>query len=144
MATPTRFNKVGFSGRQGAENNSLDSFLQTFEFPVTAQGVDTPIDTGVKTPLKAMQVVSAYIVVNTPESTAAAKTVSVGVTNQDAVILADVDVENAGAAGTPVTEAITLTEPNEFTQGDTFTYTFVDTDFAELEAVCVVTVLAIN
>lgn len=137
MANPTRFTKVGTSGKTGVASNTQDSYLQTFEFPVVAVASDAEQDTGVAAPTKAVQVVSAMLYVNTAEATAAVKTLTVGTTaGSGADALGATSVASTGPVGTPVTAA--------FVGGGNWSYTLVDTDFAELDAVAVITVKAID
>lgn len=135
MANPTRFTKLGTSGRTGTVNNTQDSYLKTYEFPILAVASAAEQDTGVAAPTKAIQVVSAMLYVNTAEATAAAKTLTVGTTSGGgADALAATSVAATGPIGTPVTVA--------FVGGGNWSFTLAGADFAELDAVCVVTVLA--
>ena len=137
MANPTRFTKIGTSGRTGTDQNTQDSYEQTFEFPVVAVASAAEQDTGVAAPTKAVQVLSAMLYVNTAEATAAAKTVDIGTTSgSGADALNDESVAATGPVGTPVTAA--------FVGGGNWSYTLAGADFAELDAVCVVTVKAID
>lgn len=137
MASPTRFTKVGLQGRKDTTSNSQDSYLQTFEFPVVAVASAAEQDTGIAAPTKAVQVVSAMLYVNTAEATATTKTVDIGTTaGTGADILNDESVASTGPVGTPVTAA--------FVGGGNFSYTLAGADFAELDAVCVVTVQALD
>lgn len=135
MAAPSRFTKVGLQNRIGTAQNTQDSYLQTFEFPVAAIASAAEQDTGVAAPTKSIQVVSAYLYVNTAEASAAAKTLTVGTTTgSGADALGATSVAATGPIGTPVTAA--------FVGGGNWSFTLAGADFAELDAVCVVTVLA--
>lgn len=135
MASPTRFTKVGTSGRTGTSSNTLDSYTQTFEFPVVAVASAAEQDTGVAAPTGIIQVMSAFLKVTAAEATAAVKTVDVGTTaGTGADALNDASVAATGPVGTPVTTA--------FVGGGNWSYTLAGADFAELDAVCVVTVKA--
>lgn len=134
MATPSRFNKVGLQGRTGTESNTQDTYLKTFEFPVTAVASAAAQDTGIAVPTGGFQAVSAFLIVKTAEATALAKTVSVGTTVDGQALNANTDVSAVGPVGTTATGATA--------GGGTFTYTLAGADFAELDAVCVVTLLA--
>lgn len=135
MAAPTRFTKVGTSGRPSTDNNTQDSYIQTFEFPVVAVASAAAQDTGIKAP-KTIQAISAYIKITTPEGTAATKTVSVGIVGAAASFLSDENVSVATRVGTPVTAV----RPNDSSVN--FTYTLAGADFVELDAICVLTVIA--
>lgn len=135
MASPTRFNKVGFQGRTGTARNSQDASIRTYEFPVTAVASAAEQDTGIAAPVGDVQVVSAYLKVVTAEATAVTKTVDVGTTTgTGANILNDESVAATGPVGTPITAA--------FAGGGNFSYTLAGADFAELDAIAVVTVMA--
>jgi hypothetical protein len=135
MASPSRFTKVGLQGRTGVVANTQDSYEQTFEFPVLAVASAAEQDTGIAAPTKSIQVLSAYLYVNTAEATAVAKTLTVGTTaGSGADALGATSVAATGPIGTPVTAA--------FVGGGNWSFTLAGADFAELDAVCVVTVLA--
>lgn len=131
MASPSRFTKVGVSGRTG--ESEFDSYIQTFEFPVVAVASGAAQDTGIATPDTFLQVISAVLVVDTEETTGTTKTVDIGTTSTAAGVINDADVSVAGVVGTPVTAALV--------GGGNFTYTLGSADFAELSAFCVVTAL---
>lgn len=133
MANPTRFTKIGLSGRIG-KNNTQDSFIQTFEFPIQAIDSDTEQDTGIKAP-KTIQAIGAYINVITAESTAIVKTVSVGIIGASTVFLISEDVSATGPVGTPVTAAY------DNSALANFSFILGDALFEELEATCVVWVI---
>lgn len=138
MATPksfTRLTELGLSGTQGTVNNSQDSYIKTFEFPVVAVASAAAQDTGIKAP-KTIQAIGAYLKVKTPEGTAATKTVSVGIVGAAASFLSAEDVSVATRVGTPVTAV----RPNDSLAN--FAYTLAGADFVELDAICVLTVIA--
>lgn len=135
MANPTRFTKLGTSGRTGTVNNTQDSYLKTYEFPILAVASSAEQDTGIAAPTKTVQVVSAYLYVNTAETTGTTKTLTVGTTSGGgADALGASSVASTGVVGTPVTAA--------FIGGGNWSFTLASANFAELDAVCVVTVLA--
>jgi hypothetical protein len=135
MASPSRLKKLGLQDGLHPTKNTQDSYLQTFEFPVVAVATAAEQDSGVVAPTKSVQVVSAYLYVNTAEATAAVKTLTIGTTSgSGADALGATSVAATGPVGTPVAAA--------FVGGGNWSYTLVDTDFIELDAVCVVTVLA--
>ena len=136
MASPSRFTKLGSTNLK----NKTDAYMEAVQFPIVAVAADTAQTVDVKTPSESMQVYSAYIQINTPESSATVTTVSVGVTgaNNGAAVIADAAVDSAGVAGKPVTEAIKTTPLTKFT------YTLADSDFEELDAVCIVHYVGID
>lgn len=136
MTAPSRLPKLGVSGRKGTDNNTQDSFIQTFEFPVTAVASAAAQDTGIAVPSKFFQPISALLYVNTPESTGATQSVTVGTTVDGQSILGPTDVSSAGPVGTTSTGATT--------GGGTFTWTLGGADYVELDAVAVVTLLCSN
>lgn len=138
MATPSRLSKLGLQGRKGTEKNTLDSYIQTVEFPVVAVASAGVQSTNVPTPTKSMQVISSYLQVETAEATAVTKTVDIGVTGVTEAIQADTSVAATGARGTYATVAVNTNASS------VFTYTLAGADFAELEAVCVVTFQGID
>lgn len=134
MTARTRQNAIGFSGRKEDTNNERDSFIKTFEFNIDAIASGSEQDTGIAAPAGAIQVISAYIEVETAEATAAAKTVDVGIVGQGAVFLNDASVAATGPVGTPVTAVIS--------GGANFSFTLAGADFVELVSRCVITVVA--
>ena len=130
MANPTRYTKLGLSGRTGTANNTQDSYMQTFEFPVVATATASAIDTGIKAP-KTVQAYGAYLKINTAESTGITKTVSVGVVGASAAFLSAEDVSATGKVGTPVTAVY------DNSALANFSYILGSADFAELDATCV-------
>lgn len=136
MAAPTRFTRVGFSGRKDTASNQKDTFLQTFEFDLAIAAAITAQNSGVTVPVGIVQVVSAYIDVETAEATGLTKTVSVGVGGTANNILNAASVAAVGGVGTPVAAAINTTSSN-----NELTFSLGSADFAELEGRVVVTLL---
>lgn len=134
MTAKTRYSALGLAGSKDSVNNSQDTFIKTFEFDVNAVASAAEQDTGIAAPAGTIQVISAYLEVDTAEATAAAKTVSVGIVGQAAAFLGASDVSATGPVGTPVTAAIA--------GGANFSFTLAGADFVELVSRCVVTVLA--
>ena len=91
-------------------------------------------DTGVSAPAGIIQVISAYIVVDTAEVTGTTKTVDVGIVGQPAVFLNDEFVSATGPVGAPITTVIS--------GGANFSFTLASANFAELVSRCVITVMA--
>lgn len=134
MANPTRFTKLGTSGRTGTDSNTQDSFTQTFEFPIVLDATTSARDSGVKAP-RTIQAMSAYLRITNAETVGTIKTVSVGVLGGGAAsMIAAADVSVSGVAGAPVTEAIFNNSLSNFS------YSLGDVDFANLEATVVLTV----
>ena len=129
----SRINSLGLQGRTGVSTNTKDSFIKTYEFPITIVASTSAQSLGVVAP-KSVQAISAYIIVDAAEVTGATKTVSVGVVGAAASFLSAIDVSSTGAVGTPVTAAL------DNTAGATFAYTLGSADFAELDATVVLTV----
>lgn len=136
MASPTRFNRVGLSGRKDTASNQKDTFLQTFEFDIEAVASGAAQDSGVKVPAGIVQALSAYIDVDTAEATGTTKTVSVGVGGAGNNLLNGASVASTGGVGTPVAAAINTTSSN-----NELTFTLGSADFAELSGRVVVTLL---
>ena len=134
MTARTRYSALGLSGSKDTENNSKDTFVKTFEFDINAIASGSEQDTGVAAPAGTIQVISAYIEVETAEVTGTTKTVDVGIVGQPAVFLNDADVSATGPSGTPVNAAIS--------GGANFSFTLASADFAELVSRCVITVIA--
>jgi len=135
MTQRTRYSALGLQGRQATSENSLDTFIKVYEFPIDAVASGAEQDTGVAAPAGWFQVISAVIQVDTAEATGTTKTVDVGTTSgSGADILNDASVAATGPVGTPVTAAVA--------GGGNFSFTLGSADFAELDATCVVYVLA--
>jgi len=135
--TPTRYTKLGLSGRTGTDNNTQDSFMQTFEFPVQAIASASAQDTGIKAP-KTIQSMGAYLNVTTAEATATVKTVSVGIVGAAASFLSAEDVSSTGPVGTPVTAVV------DNSALANFAFILGDALFVELDATCVLWVIGSN
>lgn len=137
MANPTRFTKLGLSGRAGTSNNTQDSYMQTFEFPVQAIASASAQDTGIQAP-KTIQAFGAYLNVKTAEASATVKTVSVGVVGSAASFLSAEDVSATGPVGTPITVAY------DNSALANFAFILGDALFEELDATCVLWVIGSN
>ena len=122
----TRLSNLGLSGRKGTPQNQLDIKKQIVEIdlPVVASGAAQ--NTGVF--LLPSQIVSAFIVVGTPETTGTTKTVSVGfVGGSGTELISAADVSGAGITGAP-------TAPVNAPLSTEISYTLGSADFAELSA----------
>ncbi len=134
MAAPTRFTKLGVSGRTATANNSEDTYLQTFEFDITAVLSASAQDTGVKAP-KTINSFGGYLIVNTPESTGITQTIDIGITGSGTNIVTAADVSAAGKVGTVSNVVIESGGTNNFS------YTLGSGDFVELDARMVIWVI---
>ena len=134
MAAPTRYSKLGLSGRQGTSKNTQDSIMTTYEFPVKAVASASAQPVGIVAP-KTVQAIGGYLKVNTAEVTGTTKTVSVGVVGAAAQFFATMDVSSTGPVGTPVTAVYNNSA------GAEFAYILGSADFAELDATMVIWVI---
>lgn len=136
----SRLNSLGLQGskrQKDSKSNSVnasDTYIKTFEFPILAVASGAAQDTNIFAGSKVVQVLSAYIEVDTAEVTGTTKTVSVGVGGVANNVLNGASVAAVGVVGTPVTAAIPTTTAN-----NEFTFTLGSADFAELVARAVVT-----
>lgn len=141
----TRFNNVGLQGSLGQKDsatnsvNTVDSFIKTFEIPLTRVASAALQTTNIEAGTKSIQVLSAYIDVTTAEATAATKTLTVGIGGAAANILGATSVAATGAVGTTLLPAIKLTSAN-----NKFTYTLAGADFAEFVGKAIVTAICTN
>jgi hypothetical protein len=138
----SRLNSLGLEGSKGhkdSKSNSVnrkDTYIKTFEIPLPVVAAATAQDTGIFAGSKVVQVISAYIDVKDAEATGTTKTVSIGIGGAGNNVLNGASVAAVGAVGTPVAAAIPTTSSN-----NEFTYTLGSDDFAELDAIAVVTCL---
>lgn len=138
----SRLNSLGLQGGKGNKDsksnssNGKDTYLKTFEFPITRVAATTAQNTGIYAGSRAVQVISAYLDITTAEATGTTKTISVGIGGVGNNVLNGTSVAATGTVGTPVAAAITTTTSN-----NQFTYTLASNNFAELVATCVVTCL---
>lgn len=133
MAAPTRFTKVGLSGRTGVSTNTLDSFIQTFEIPLAIVASTAAQDTGIAAPANG-KLLGGFIKVDTAEVTTASPTITLGVDGATGTIGVG-DVDAVGLKDLPNQDGYTGGTGN-------FTYTLSDTTFAEFAGSAVITVLA--
>ena len=138
----SRLTSLGLEGSKGhkdSKSNSVnrkDTYIKTFEIPLTVVAANTAQNTGIFAGSRVVQVISAYIDVKTAEATGTTKTVSIGIGGTANNVLNAASVAATGAVGTPLLPAITTTTAN-----NQFTYTLGSANFAELDAVAVVTCL---
>lgn len=131
MANPTRFTKLGVSGKTATANNRQDSYVQTIEVPLLAILSGSAQDTGVKAP-KTISSFGGYIEVTTAEATGTTKTVDVGLVGGTGdLFVTAVDVSATGPVGTVNTAVV------DNTSLANFSYTLASADFEELDAVLV-------
>jgi hypothetical protein len=141
----TRFTNIslegGFQEKDKATNsvNTRDTFIKTFEIPLTRVASGALQTTNIVAGTKSIQVISAYIDVTTAEVAAATKTLTVGIGGSPANILGATSVAAVGAVGTPLFPAITLNSTN-----NSFTYTLAGADFAQFVGTAIVTAICSN
>ena len=141
----TRFNNINLQGSFGQKDaatnsvNTRDTFIKTFEIPLTRVASGALQTTNIEAGTKSIQVISAYIDVTTAEATAATKTLTVGIGGSPANILGATSVAATGAVGTTLLPAIKLTSAN-----NKFTYTLAGADFAEFVGTAIVTAVCSN
>jgi hypothetical protein len=129
----SRYNSIGLSGGKSSYNNSLDTYIKTYEIPVFAVASSAAQDTGINAPTKFFQVISAVLNIDTAEATGTTKTITLGVTDDGDAILSATNVSATGVIGAANGSAVA--------GGGNFTYTLGSDDFAELDAKAVVTLL---
>lgn len=138
----TRFNAISLEGSFGQRDsqsngtNTRDTFLKTFEIPLTRVASGALQTTAIEAGSKSIQVISAYIDVTTAEATAVTKTLTVGIGGSAANILGATSVAATGAAGTTLLPAIPLTSSN-----NKFTYTLAGADFTTFVGTAIVTAI---
>jgi len=137
MTAKSRFSAVGTSGRKDATDNSLDTFLKTFEFPITVVASTSSQQTGIFVPAGGV-ILSAAIQVETAEATGTTKTVDIGLTGDSDAIIDGGDVSATGWVGATGGVGELSSVP---CAGGELLYVLGSADFAELEATAVVTVL---
>ncbi len=129
----TRLDSLGLAGRPSSTNLS-NTFIKTVEAPVVAVASASEQDTGVLIPSDAVQLVSAVLDVDTAETTATVKTLTVGVFGGDAdAFMTATSGAATGFAGVPVQVPVN--------GGGNIGYTLAGADFAELDARAVLTFL---
>lgn len=140
MSNPTRFTKVGLSGKKSNSYKS-DSSLQTLvaPLPVVASVAEQSIP--ITLPDNAIEL-SVAVNVITPETTGTVKTVDVGIaTNGDALI--DGAAVSASGLFGRTGGAGELPYPQPL-NGASLVYQLGSADFVELEAEVIVTVLTVE
>jgi hypothetical protein len=147
MATQrtTRFNSVGLQGGRSARDsatnstNTADTFIKTFEIPLTVVASAAAQTTAIEAGTKWLQVLSAVIVVDVAEVTGTTKTISVGIGGSATNVLAATSVSSIGVAGTPVAAAIAVTSGT-----NKFSYALGSANFVEFRGRAIVTAICAN
>lgn len=126
-ANKTRGSGQGFSGRQGAKYNVLDSQIISYEFPIKATLDNAQIDTGI--PIgNIAQLISGFIKVDVAEATGVTKDIDIGVTGGSGnVFMLNVNAAATGVFGTPITTVVDTSTNN------TVSYRFGSADWVEFE-----------
>lgn len=137
MTAKSRVNALGTAGRKDATDNSQDSFIKTFEAPITIVAATSEQDTGITLPAQGI-VLSAYVRVETAEATGLTKTVDLGITSNPDAIIDGASVAATGSVGQTAGAGELSSVP---CAGSNITYALGSADFAELVATAVVVVL---
>lgn len=141
----TRFNNVSLEGPfqqrdpQTNSTNTADTFIKTFEIPLTRVASTAAQTTAIEAGTKWLQIISATIVVDVAEVTGTTKTISIGIGAGAANVMAATSVAATGAVGSPVTAAIPVTSST-----NKFTYTLGSNNFAEFQGRAIVTAICAN
>lgn len=141
----TRFNNINLQGavdqKDPATNsvNTADTFIKTFEIPLTVVASAAAQTTAIEAGTKWLQVLSAVIVVDVAEVTGTTKTISVGIGAGAATVLAATSVAATGVVGSPVVAAIPVTPST-----NKFTYTLGSNNFVEFRGRAIVTAVCAN
>lgn len=129
----TRFSSIGLSGRKDQATNRTDAYKQILEIPITLVASTAEQSTGVILPSPCV-VNSCVINVITAEVTGAVKTIDVGLLAGAPDSLAN----DALVSGVGFVPALTAVAGN----GDEVTYSLAAPDFAELDAVILLEIIA--
>jgi hypothetical protein len=141
----SRLRNLGLQGAVGrtdyASNsiNTADTWVQTFEIPLTVVASAAAQTTAIEAGTKWLQVLSAVIVVDVAEVTGTTKTISVGIGAAGNNVLAATSVAAATVVGTPVLPAIPVTPST-----NKFTYTLGSANFVEFRGRAIVTAVCAN
>jgi len=141
----SRLTNLGLQGSLGQRDNqtnttnTADTFIKTFEIPLTRVASAAAQTTVVEAGTKWLQIISAVIVVDVAEATGTTKTISVGIGGAAANVMAATSVAATGAVGSPVVAAIPVTTAN-----NKFTYTLGSANFAEFQGRAIVTAICAN
>lgn len=141
----SRLTNLGLQGSFGQRDNqtnttnTADTFIKTFEIPLTVVASTATQTTTVTAGDKWVQILSAVIVVDAAEATGTTKTVSVGIGGSATNVLAATSVAAIGVAGTPVTAAIAVTSAT-----NKFSYALGSANFVEFRGRAIVTAICAN
>ena len=141
----SRLSNLGLQGsfnqrdNQTNTTNTADTFIKTFEIPLTRVASGAAQTTVVEAGTKWLQIISAAIVVDVAEVTGTTKTISIGIGGAAANVMAATSVAATGAVGSPVVAAIPVTTTN-----NKFTYTLGSANFAEFQGRAIVTAICAN
>ncbi len=141
----TRFNNISLQGAQGQKDtqtnatNTADTFIKTFEIPLTRVASGALQTTVIEAGNKWLQVISACVVVDVAEATGTTKTLTVGIGGAAANVLGATSVSATGAVGTPVEVAINVNSTN-----NKFTYTLGSADWTTFQGRAIVTAICAN
>lgn len=141
----TRFNNVSLQGAFGQKDaatnsvNTQDTFIKTFEIPLTRVASAAAQTTAIEAGTKWLQVLSAAIIVDVAEVTGTTKTISIGIGAGSTNVMAATSVAATGAVGSPLTAAIPVTSST-----NKFTYTLGSNNFAEFQGRAIVTAICAN
>jgi len=141
----TRFNNISLQGAQGQKDtqtnatNTADTFIKTFEIPLTRVASGALQTTNIEAGNKWLQVISACVVTDVAEATGTTKTLTIGIGGAAANVLAATSVAAVGAVGTPVEAAINVNATN-----NKFTYTLGSADWTTFQGRAIVTAICAN
>lgn len=133
MTAKTRFSRIGLSDRKDSTTNSVDSYKEIIEVPITIVAAATAQVTDVVLPANCL-VSSATVYVGTAEATGLTKTISCGIDGGSGTAF----VNAASVAATGMVAGATAVAGN----GATVNYTLGSADFAELDAVILLEIIA--
>lgn len=141
----TRYNNVSLQGAFGQKDaatnsvNTQDTFIKTFEIPLTRVASAAAQTTTIEASTKWLQVLSAAIIVDVAEAVGVTKTISIGIGGVSTNVMAATSVAATGAVGSPVTAAINVTTAN-----NKFTYTLGSADWTAFQGRAIVTAICAN
>ena len=141
----TRFNNVSLQGPfqqrdpQTNSTNTADTFVKTFEIPLTRVASGAAQTTAIEAGTRWLQVLSAAIIVDVAEAVGVTKTISIGIGAGAANVMTATSVASTGAVGSPVTAAINVNTAN-----NKFTYTLGSADWTTFQGRAIVTAICAN
>ena len=141
----SRLTNLGLQGSFGQRDNQTnttntqDTFIKTFEIPLTRVASGAAQTTVVEAGTKWLQILSAAIVTDVAEAGGTTKTISIGIGGAAANVMAATSVAATGAVGSPVAAAINVTTAN-----NKFTYTLGSADWTTFQGRAIVTAICAN